>query len=143
MLRTLVLTLVFLVSLHPNQGHVLQEKNATQRWSEVAHKYQRLYRASYYNVHYEPLTWFEASKVCSSEGAHLLIINSQAEAQAVQKFVDPSVETYSIGFHDLFEEENFNTVQCTYCKLSLRRLHQWKKVTLHYWGEKKPLKLLF
>jgi hypothetical protein len=115
-----VLSLLLLACLHVTQGHVLQhKKNATDRWSDVAHKYQRLYRASYYNVHYEPITWFEASKVCASEGAHLLIINSRAEAEAVKKFVDPSVETYSIGFHDLFEEDNFNTVQCTYYNLSL------------------------
>jgi hypothetical protein len=94
-------------------------KNATERWSEVSHKYRRLYRASYYNVHDEALTWFEASKVCGSEGAHLLIINSVAEAEAVKKFVDPTVETYSVGFHDLFNEGKFTTVQCMYYNLSL------------------------
>lgn len=113
MLRTLMLALVFAVCLHVIQGLVLQQ-NATQRWSKVSHKYQRLYRASYYNVHDELLTWFEASNVCGSEGAHLLIINSAAEAEVVKKFVDPTVETYSVGFHDLFNEGIFTTVQCMY-----------------------------
>jgi hypothetical protein len=113
MLRPLFFALVTALCLQTIQGHALQRRqNATERWSEVSHKYQRRYRASYYNVYDKPLTWFEASKVCTSEGTHLLIINSQAEAQAVKKFLDPSVDTYSIGFHDLFEEENFNTVQC-------------------------------
>jgi hypothetical protein len=73
-----------------------------------------MYKASYYNVHDEPLTWFEASKVCGTEGAHLLIINSIQEAEAVKRFLDPSVETYSVGIHDLFDEGKFVTVQCMY-----------------------------
>lgn len=106
---------VIVVSLHLTVGDLVQRKeNATQKWSRVSHRYQRLYKASYYSVHQEELTWFDAVNVCTTEGAHLLIINSQQEADAVKRILDPGVETYSIGFHDLFGQTQFKTVQCTY-----------------------------
>jgi hypothetical protein len=115
LLRLVYVLVVFLVCLHLiHCGLVQRTENATQKWSRVSYRYQRLYRVSYYSVHEEQRTWFEASNVCAAEGAHLLIINSQQEAEAVKRILDPSVETYSIGFHDLFEQTQFRTVQCTY-----------------------------
>lgn len=59
--------------------------------------------------------WSDASKTCASDGSHLLIINSPAEATEVKRYLDSTVETYIIGFHDMFEERHFETVpQCTY-----------------------------
>lgn len=113
--RFVYVLVVFAVSLHLTLSHVVHRaENATEKWSRVAHRYQRLYKASYYSVHQEEKTWFEASNVCSTEGSHLLIINSQEEADAVKRLLDPTVEVYSIGFHDLFGQTQFRTVQCTY-----------------------------
>jgi hypothetical protein len=114
-MRRLVCVMVFAACLHFTLSGLLQPtQNASERWSRVSHKYQRLHKASYYSVHQELETWFTASNICSSEGAHLLIINSEDEANVVKNILDPSVETYSIGFHDLFGQGQYRTVQCMY-----------------------------
>lgn len=116
MLRRFVcVLLVSALCLHLSLSDLVQHRqNATQKWSMASHRYQRLYKASYYSVHTDPTTWLNASNVCTSEGTHLLIINSQDEANAVKRLLDPNVETYIIGFHDLFGEGQFQTVQCKY-----------------------------
>jgi len=115
MLRGSVCVLLFVVSLYTAQSDPAQLKeDAAQKWSRVAHTYRTLNRVSYYRVYNEPRTWFEASNICANDGSHLLIINSVAEATDVQRYLDSTVDTYIIGFHDLFEEGNFKTVQCKY-----------------------------
>lgn len=125
MLRPFVCAVVLVVSLHVAQSDPVQPKEgAEQKWSDVSHTYRTLNRASYYKVYAEPRTWFEASNTCEKDGSHLLIINSPEEAEEVKKFLDPNVETYIIGFHDLFEEGRFRTVQCKYPKV-FKCLEQW------------------
>ena len=112
-LRGSVCVLVFAVSLCTAQSDPGQPKeDAEQKWSRVSHTYQTLNRVSYYRVYDEPRTWIEASKTCANDGSHLLIINSLAEATEVKRYLDSTVETYIIGFHDMFEERHFQTVQC-------------------------------
>jgi hypothetical protein len=115
MLRGSVCVLVFAVSLYTAQSDPAQPKeDAEQKWSRVSHTYQTLNRISYYRVYDEPRKWSEASKTCTNDGSHLLIINSPAEATEVKRYLGSAVETYIIGFHDMFEERNFQTVQCKY-----------------------------
>jgi hypothetical protein len=112
--------------LYTAQSDTLQPKeDAEQKWSRVSHTYQTLNRISYYKVYYEPSTWSEASKFCTQEGSHLLIINSLAEATEVYGYLDKAIDTYIIGFHDMFEEEHFETVQCKYLNVSFNYLQQW------------------
>ena len=115
MLRRFVCVLLLAVSLYTAQSDPAQPKeDAAQKWSRVSHTYKTINRISYYRVYNEPHTWFEASRLCATDGAHLLIINSAQEATEVKTYLNTAVETYIIGFHDLFEERNFQTVQCKY-----------------------------
>jgi len=115
MLRGSVCVLVFAVSLYTAQSDPAQSReDAKQKWSRVSHTYQTVNRVSYYKVYNEPRKWSDASKVCANDGSHLLIINSDAEAADVQIYLNNAVEAYNIGFHDLFEEQYFETVQCKY-----------------------------
>ncbi|KAJ9584075.1 hypothetical protein L9F63_021581 [Diploptera punctata] len=59
----------------------------------------------------EKKTWFDASQYCASQDSHLAILNSRNEFEAIQKLI-PGVGFYFIGFHDLFSEGNFITVNC-------------------------------
>jgi hypothetical protein len=116
----IIIILAVAVGLYAAQNVPAQPKeDAKLKWSRVSHTYQTNNRASYYKVYNEPRTWFEATKACADDGTHLLIINSQAEATEVKRYLDSTVETYMIGFHDLFEEENFKTVQCKYMQRPL------------------------
>jgi hypothetical protein len=101
--------------LYTAQSGLVQPKvDAEQKWSRVAHTYQTLNRVSFYKVYWEAKTWSAASKICAQDGSHLLIINSIAEATEVKRYLDISVGTYIIGFHDLFEEQQYLTVKCKY-----------------------------
>jgi len=115
MLRGSVCVLVFAVCLYTAQSDPAQPKeDAEQKWSRVSHTYQTFNRISYYRVYNEPRKWSDASKTCANDGSHLLIINSVQEATEVQRYLDSAVETYIIGFHDMFVDRYFQTVQCKY-----------------------------
>jgi hypothetical protein len=115
MLRGYVCLLVLAVSLYTAHSQPAPSKeNAEQKWSRVSHTYKTLNRVSFYKVYNEPRTWSEASKICANDGSHLLIINSAAEATEVTGYLGSSVATYIIGFHDMFGEGDFQTVQCKY-----------------------------
>ena len=126
MLRVSVCVAVFAVWLYTAQSDPVQKKeDAEQKWFRVNHTYRTLNRASYYKVYEEPLTWFDAIATCANDGSHLLIINSLVEATEVKRYLDTTVDTYIIGFHDLFEDQAFKTVQCKYLKVSFKCLQQW------------------
>ncbi|GFG32905.1 hypothetical protein Cfor_06374 [Coptotermes formosanus] len=113
MLRGSLCAVVFAVCLYTAQSDPLQPKeDAEQKWSRVSHTYRTLNRVSYYKVYEEPRTWFEASDTCARDGSHLVIINSPDEAAEVKRYLDSTVDTYIIGFHDLFQEGHFQTLQC-------------------------------
>jgi hypothetical protein len=115
MLRGSLCAVVFAVCLYTAQSDPLQPKeDAEQKWSRVSHTYRTLNRVSYYKVYEEPRTWFEASDTCARDGSHLVIINSPDEAAEVKRYLDSTVDTYIIGFHDLFQEGHFQTLQCKY-----------------------------
>ncbi|PSN46951.1 Hemolymph lipopolysaccharide-binding protein [Blattella germanica] len=74
----------------------------------------------YYKLHPEVKIWSEARGICEQEGAHLLIINSDREANALLHFWTPypKIGGYTdwrndwalIGFHDQFVEGEYVTI---------------------------------
>jgi hypothetical protein len=85
----------------------------------MARGYQFHRGFGYYKLHRpSTTTWGKAWKQCEEDGAHLLIINSEAEAQEAKGIVStyPSSYAYIIGFHDHFLEGEFVTIHGT-CKL--------------------------
>jgi len=119
-LLVVITLLVLVLSVYTAQSDPAQPKeDAKQKWSRVSHTYKTINRISFYKVYNEPQTWFDASKTCAKDGSHLLIINSAAEATEVKGYLDSKVDTYINGFHDLFAEGNFTTVQCKYMQRPL------------------------
>ncbi|XP_067004404.2 hemolymph lipopolysaccharide-binding protein [Anabrus simplex] len=71
----------------------------------------------YYKFHTTPVTWNEAEKICEKEGAHLAIINSEAESGVLALIFarHPKIPgaydgVVSIGFHDKYVEGQYITV---------------------------------
>ncbi|KAK7872114.1 hypothetical protein R5R35_005190 [Gryllus longicercus] len=74
-----------------------------------------------YRVHLTPLNWFDAQATCEREGAHLAVINSQEEADILQRMLSskPTPHNYVLlGFHDLDYEGAYYTVLDTPLKSS-------------------------
>jgi hypothetical protein len=58
-------------------------------------------------------TWGEAWKQCDNDGGHLVVINSEAEAEVVRQLltgVNPQHYVY-IGFHKHYNNDVFLTVE--------------------------------
>ncbi|GLH00952.1 Hemolymph lipopolysaccharide-binding protein [Gryllus bimaculatus] len=75
--------------------------------------YTELSGLGFYRLYEENITWPEAKSACEAEGAHLLVLNSQAEATAIQKLIQrhPSVTPWiHIGFHDKIKEGHYVTI---------------------------------
>ncbi|XP_066997327.2 hemolymph lipopolysaccharide-binding protein [Anabrus simplex] len=80
--------------------------------------YQIVNGLSYYKMHTNPLTWDDARDKCIQEGAHLIVLNSDQEAEVVRtyfgrkpKLVNATSESHThIGFHDRYTEGTYNTV---------------------------------
>jgi hypothetical protein len=79
--------------------------------------YELMVGLGYYKLHSSVRNWMEASNVCRQENAHLLIINSEAEAKAMQPLwvSHPTLgdwrDSWSfVGIHDQFEEGKFVTI---------------------------------
>jgi hypothetical protein len=72
----------------------------------------------YYKFHTAAKTWDEARQICQQEGGHLVVINSEAESQVLQRLFDAEKSVpgtnhnnYAfVGFHDRFVEGEHLTV---------------------------------
>ncbi|XP_069695667.1 hemolymph lipopolysaccharide-binding protein-like [Periplaneta americana] len=72
----------------------------------------------YYKLHTDVKTWHEALKACEQEGAHLAIINSEAEAKSLTPFWDMNPKILDggandwahVGFHDQYKEGQYLTI---------------------------------
>lgn len=73
-----------------------------------------LYSAfGYYKVYRQSVNWGQAWKQCDSDGAHLLILNSVAEMEAVKSLISAvtsSAYAFIIGFHDYYVEGTYVTI---------------------------------
>ncbi|XP_015513494.2 macrophage mannose receptor 1 [Neodiprion lecontei] len=71
-----------------------------------------------HKFHTKATTWNMARKLCESEGAHLAIVNSAKEAEVIGNLFTKSGPHFGsedskyahIGFHDLYEEGEFVTI---------------------------------
>lgn len=81
------------------------------------------FQNSYYKFHKDSQTWAEARRSCEAEGGHLAILNSIEEEvfliRLTRQYPPPVlnyvayVNYFYIGFHDMFEEGDFVTVDGT------------------------------
>ncbi|XP_044743746.1 hemolymph lipopolysaccharide-binding protein-like [Chrysoperla carnea] len=92
----------------------------TERINFIPRDYVR-FEDSYYKYHQDPQTWNEARQICEAEGAYLIIINSEEEAQFLLRLMnqypdavidDKSCDKHDVfvGFHDLFQEGQYVTI---------------------------------
>jgi hypothetical protein len=79
----------------------------------LASGYQLYTDLGYYKLYKTSLKWGQAWKQCEEDGAHLLIINSETEAQTARDIVSayPSSYAYVIGFHDYYLEGQYVTIR--------------------------------
>ena len=71
----------------------------------------------YYKVHIDAKTWQDALEDCQKEGAHLIILNSQKEAdEIITLLVKNSCinQELWIGLHDQYNNRNYVTVFSKY-----------------------------
>jgi hypothetical protein len=72
----------------------------------------------YYKFHNTGLIWRDALHTCTQEGAHLAIINSQAEANLIKDLFAryPKVQSAAnndvafIGYHDFYKEGKYENI---------------------------------
>ncbi|KAJ9593480.1 hypothetical protein L9F63_014965 [Diploptera punctata] len=72
--------------------------------------YVHLPGSGYYKYHSEYKKFNDARKICTSEGGHLAIFNSEAEAKFVASIPDTAYDYALIGTHDIYEEGQWVTV---------------------------------
>ncbi|XP_069691015.1 hemolymph lipopolysaccharide-binding protein-like [Periplaneta americana] len=80
--------------------------------------YELLPGLGYYKFHGTPRNWFEARKICTREGAHLFILNSEDEGRALlltwwaypKVYDDWRNKHVYTGVHDNFVEGEFVTI---------------------------------
>lgn len=82
-----------------------------EKWSKVSHRYQNLYKNSFYFVYKDGMDWLAASNYCGEEGAHLVVINSIEESEIVARVMaSGEFRLIHAGFHDMFIEGDHRTV---------------------------------
>uniref|UniRef100_A0A1V1FT38 Putative LPSBP4 n=1 Tax=Reticulitermes speratus TaxID=60591 RepID=A0A1V1FT38_9NEOP len=94
---------------------VLQKTEVTEKecvLNLLAKGYKLYSDMGYYKVYNISSKWGQSWRRCEDDGAHLLIINSEAEANVARKFASnyPSVYAFYIGFHDFFLEGQYVTI---------------------------------
>ncbi|XP_046411996.1 macrophage mannose receptor 1-like [Neodiprion fabricii] len=117
-------TVNFFGTMHNNQSSVVPGLNLTSTSILDQLISLRARRNNYINycrytsgigahkLHIETASWNSARHNCQDEGGHLAIINSVEEAQVISKLVDTAnIETIWIGAHDLFNEDEFVTIE--------------------------------
>jgi hypothetical protein len=76
--------------------------------------YKKLSERSYFSGHSEHSTWVDARDTCEKEGAHLAVINSEAEAKFIASIWTMSSDWAFIGTHDLYVEGKYVTLYSKY-----------------------------
>ena len=64
----------------------------------------------YYKYHTTRQEWNAARITCQSEGGHLAVLNSEAEAKFIAKIPTASYHWAFIGMHDYFKEGQWITI---------------------------------
>ncbi|KAJ9584259.1 hypothetical protein L9F63_021381, partial [Diploptera punctata] len=78
---------------------------------EEEEEYQLLPGIGYYKLYGKYMSWFDAQNTCLEEGAELVLINTEEEAEALIKLIpdDWPYDNVLAGFHDQFIEGVFVT----------------------------------
>lgn len=76
----------------------------------VPEGYRRFSESDYFKVHAEGNTWVPARDICEQEGAHLAVVNSEAEAKFISSIWNSKSDWAFIGTHDLYEEGIYVTI---------------------------------
>ncbi|XP_067002282.1 hemolymph lipopolysaccharide-binding protein [Anabrus simplex] len=89
-----------------------------ERGSYAPPDYAHIEGLGYYKFHKVPVTWLDAVINCAKEGGHMLVLNSEKEAEALRNFFaqNPGIvgadytDYMHIGFHDLYREGEYFTI---------------------------------
>ncbi|XP_069702675.1 hemolymph lipopolysaccharide-binding protein-like [Periplaneta americana] len=93
------------------EGKVSLPKGALVPKGPPSAGYELLSGLGYYKMHTEPTTWHEALNICTQESAHLFIVNSEFEANAlVTLWKNTSVVWAFSGFHDQYKDGEYVTI---------------------------------
>ncbi|PSN48137.1 hypothetical protein C0J52_23765 [Blattella germanica] len=68
---------------------------------------------NFYKIHSDKNNWRNALDICAEEEAHLLVINSEEEAEDVISLIEKHGTTrwvHWVGFHDHFQEGDYVTI---------------------------------
>jgi hypothetical protein len=76
--------------------------------------YRKFSEDHYFKAYAKPFSWVDARDICDKEGAHLAVINSEAEAKFVTSLWNSSSEWAFIGTHDLYVEGKYVTIYSKY-----------------------------
>jgi hypothetical protein len=76
--------------------------------------YKKYSERNYFSAHSEQTTWVEARDICEKEGAHLAVINSEAEAKFIASIWISTSEWAIIGIHDFYVEGKYVTIYSKY-----------------------------
>ena len=104
-----VLACVFITV--PPKGNAVVKPQPTKI---VPESYKKFSKDHYFCAHEELVGWVEARDICDKEGAHLAVINSEAEAKFITSLWNTKSEWAFIGTHDLYVEGNYVTIYSKY-----------------------------
>jgi hypothetical protein len=93
------------------------ERNCTVKppiQKKIPAGYKKFSEHSYIRVHPENSTWVDARDICEQEGAHLAVINSEAEAKFIASIWNASSDWAFIGTHDFDVEGTYVTIYSKY-----------------------------
>uniref|UniRef100_A0A1V1G515 Putative LPSBP5 n=1 Tax=Reticulitermes speratus TaxID=60591 RepID=A0A1V1G515_9NEOP len=93
----------------PPKGNAVVKPRPQKRTSIPA-GYRKFSESHYFGAHLKASIWVEARDICEKEGAHLAVINSEAEAKFVSSLWTSTLDWAYIGTHDLYVEGKYVTL---------------------------------
>ncbi|XP_023720909.1 hemolymph lipopolysaccharide-binding protein [Cryptotermes secundus] len=76
----------------------------------VPEGYRKFSESDYFKVYAAENSWVPARDICQKEGAHLAVVNSEAEARFITSLWNSKSDWAFIGTHDLYEEGIYVTI---------------------------------
>jgi hypothetical protein len=107
----LIPTCFFFSITVPPKGNSVVKPQSPKR---IPAGYRKLSGSHYFRANPEASTWVEARDICEKEGAHLAVVNSEAEAKFVSSIWTSSSDWAFIGTHDLYVEGKYVTIYSEY-----------------------------
>jgi hypothetical protein len=82
----------------------------------VPEGYRKFSESDYFKFYAAENIWVPARDICQQEGAHLAVVNSDAEAKFISALWNSKMDWAFIGTHDLYEEGIYVTIYSEYTK---------------------------